>query len=204
MSFNISKIKTEIEKIIDKHEETKEFNKTIKKIFNLNSMLEIILFRFAMRNMLIYEEEISKTQGKEYTVLSNTIKSTSIKNGKEIYDYNFTSDGISNKGDTDGDIVNIYFELIRKDKAKNYYEHHIKNHLQIMNEIIEKSKDNIEKELIKTLEEYINIIYEYANHYINEVKTIDEEFFIKEIIYILADADSNKIYEDFLNDYNSK
>ena len=194
--FEIDKkiIEEKINEEINK-KNTIEFNKLLKKIMSLKSINDVILIQFAISNMLLYEETVSETTALKTKVISNMIKSENVKNGQEIYKYNFSVEDTNKTS-------NIFFEVNRKDGEKDEYEYILLGHLNLIKNIIEKNK--FEEHLIEKYKMFIDLIYQFVEEYTEKVDSIDEELFVKEIIYIIGGPNSNEIYREFLNDNSSK
>ena len=66
---------------------------------------------------------------------------------------------------------------------------------------------NVQELIVENIKIYIDLMYKYADKYLELVQKEEIEFdddrFTKELIYIIGDNDSNIIYEE-LNGYSKK
>lgn len=197
--FKIKKLELskKINDYIDSQDDKKEFNKVLKQIFSINETIELLSIKFAISALLKYENEYSrltKTNGK---IISNIIYAIDAKTGKEIYDYSFVTFDSDN-----GKEMSLQIDIKRKDKEQNHYSY-------MIYEIFEKFSENIEnvdEMLYLYITELIDLCYKYAEDYIEYITTNDKQFneerFLKEIVYIIADTGANEIYSLIKNGSN--
>lgn len=192
LQINKEELLKDIYEYIDIHSNKKELNKEIKKIFNLESTMNTLSIRYAVMALKGFEDSGQITE----KLISSIIGSINLRNGENIYKYEFSTKSYEKN-------IEVFIEVKRKDNTKDYYSFYLEEAFKEFNS----AKVNVQELIIENIKIYIDLMYKYADKYLELVQNKEIEFnddrFIKELIYIIADNDSNIIYEE-LNGYNKK
>lgn len=192
LQINREELLKDILEYIDIHSNKKELNKEIKKIFNLNSTIDTLSIRYAVMALKGFEDSGQITE----KLISSIIGSIDLKNGKNIYEYNFFTKLHAKD-------IEVFIEINRKDNKKEHYSFYLEEAFKEFNS----TKVNVQELIVENIKIYIDLMYKYADKYLELVQKEEIEFdddrFTKELIYIIADNDSNIIYEE-LNGYSKK
>lgn len=192
LQINKEELLKDIYEYIDIHSNKKELNKEIKKIFNLESTINTLSIRYAVMALKGFEDSGQITE----KLISSIIGSINLRNGENIYKYEcFTKTHEQN--------IKVFMEIKRKDNITDYYSFYLEEAFNEFNS----AKVNVQELIVENIKIYIDLMYKYADKYLELVQNKEVEFnderFIKELIYIIGDNDSNIIYEE-LNGYNKK
>lgn len=192
LQINKEELLKDIYEYIDIHSNKKELNKEIKKIFNLESTMNTLSIRYAVMALKGFEDSGQITE----KLISSIIGSINLRNGENIYKYEFSTKSYEKN-------IEVFIEVKRKDNTKDYYSFYLEEAFKEFNS----AKVNVQELIIENIKIYIDLMYKYADKYLELVQNKEIEFnddrFIKELIYIIADNDSNIIYEE-LNGYSKK
>lgn len=192
LQINREELLKDIFEYIDIHSNKKELNKEIKKIFNLNSTISALSIRYAVMALKGFEDSGQITE----KLISSIIGSINLRNGKNIYEYNF----FTKLHEKD---IEVFIEVNRKDNKEEYYSFYLEEAFKEFS----LTKVNVQELIVENIKIYIDLMYKYADKYLELVQKEEIEFdddrFTKELIYIIGDNDSNIIYEE-LNGYNKK
>lgn len=192
LQINREELLKDIFEYIDIHSNKKELNKEIKKIFNLNSTISTLSIRYAVMALKGFEDSGQITE----KLISSIIGSINLRNGKNIYEYNFFTK-LHTKD------IEVFIEVNRKDNKEEHYSFYLEEAFKEFSS----TKVNVQELIVENIKIYIDLMYKYADKYLELVQKEEIEFdddrFTKELIYIIGDNDSNIIYEE-LNGYSKK
>lgn len=181
-----------VNEYLDNFVDKKELNTEIKKIFNTKSAMNCISIRYAVMALKGFEQSGSSIE----KVISNFISSIDLSTGQNLYEYEFFTE-------IEDDKFKVKLKVERKDNKTEYYFHYIEEALKVFRAV----QIDIQELSFNNIKDYIDLMYKFYENYLKLVYEgkieFDEEHFLKELIYILGDANSNDIYEE-LNGHNKK